>query len=540
MKACRVRSIRRFRIQGGVLWLVLLAGCVSLFGGEPALKTVRLLTVGNSFAGNATRYLQEICQSQGVELILGKANLGGSSLARHAGHLKASLSDPEDVAGRPYRGSGGEAVPDVSLIELLKSEPWDFVSLQQFSAHSYLPETFEPHAGDLIREIRRYSPRAEILVFQTWAYRSDHPFFVDEELSQDRMYERLTEAYDELAERYDLRVIPVGDAFQMARGMPRFHQVIPDREFNYTDPLPGSLPDQKGSLVVGWHWNTHRETGVQTLRLDAKHGNVAGCYLGACTFFERIISQNSRELKWAPESLAQREAEDLRHAAHKAVATRAAEEGFVPIFNGEDFSGWDYDPRYWRVEQGVMIGEVRPDLILKRNSFMIWRGGTPANFELKVEYRVSRRGNSGLSYRNIQLDDAPYSLAGYQADIDGRDHDPRSPRRRYVGQAWEERGRRFLAKRGEIVEIDPSGQSVVVGSLGDIDELESYVKDNDWNEYHVIVRDNILVHMVNGRVMSMVVDNDTINRRMEGLIGVQVHTGPPQKIEYRNFRLKEL
>ena len=227
-------------------------------------------------------------------------------------------------------------------------------------------------------------------------------------------------------------------------------------------------------------------------------------------------------------------------AAHKAVATRAADEGFVPIFNGENFDGWDYDPRYWRVEDGVMVGEVTPELILKRNSFMIWRGGTPADFELKVEYRVSREGNSGLSYRNIQLKDAPYSLAGYQADIDGRDHDPRLPRQRYVGQAWEERGRRFLARRGQIVQMDKTGQSVIVGSLGDIDELESYVKDGDWNEYHIIIRGNVLMHMINGQMMSMVIDNDPANRRMEGLIGVQVHTGPPQKIEYRNFRLKEL
>ncbi|MEM9159715.1 MAG: DUF1080 domain-containing protein, partial [Verrucomicrobiota bacterium] len=169
-----------------------------------------------------------------------------------------------------------------------------------------------------------------------------------------------------------------------------------------------------------------------------------------------------------------------------------------------------------------------------------WKGDPPSDFELKVEYRVSRYGNSGISYRNARLKDHPYSLSGYQADIDGRDHDPRLPRQRYAGQAWEERGRRFLARRGQIVQIDETGQSIILGSLGDIDELESHINEEDWNEYYIIVRDNILTHIINGQVMSIVIDDDPVNRRLEGLIGVQVHTGPPQKIEFRNFRLKGL
>ena len=520
--------------------VLLLVGGDALFGEEPEASKVRLLTIGNSFANNATRYLSEICESKGVELVLGKANLGGSSLKRHAEHLASYLADPASPEGRPYRNPGVGQNEKASLVELLQSEAWDYVTLQQFSAHSFRPETFEPYAGKLMSAIRTFAPQAEVLVFQTWAYRTDHPFFEAQDFDQDRMYEALTRAYDGLAERHDLKVIPVGGAFQIARAMPRFHQVIPDPSFDYKDPHVGTLPRKDGSLIVGWYWRRGSEGNAPEFRLDAKHANDLGCYLGACAFYERITGSNPRELDWSPPGMQVRVAEDLRHAAHKAVATRVADEGFVSIFNGENFEGWDYDPRYWRVEDGVMVGEVTPDLILKRNSFMIWRGGTPADFELKVEYRVSRRGNSGLSYRNIQLTDAPYSLAGYQADIDGRDHDPRIPRRRYVGQAWEERGRRFLAKRGEMVEMDESGQSVVLGSLGDIDELESFVKDDDWNEYHIIIRGNTLIHKVNGRVMSVVLDNDPVNRRMEGLIGVQVHTGPPQKIEYRNFRLKEL
>ncbi|MCB1122437.1 MAG: DUF1080 domain-containing protein [Verrucomicrobiae bacterium] len=216
------------------------------------------------------------------------------------------------------------------------------------------------------------------------------------------------------------------------------------------------------------------------------------------------------------------------------------EAGFVPMFDGKTLNGWDGDPTYWRMENGVLVGEVTPETTLQRNSFIIWRGGRPADFELKVEYRVTGRGNSGLSYRNIQLDDAPWSLSGYQADIDGAKHDLRVPRRRYTGNLWEERGRRFLAWRGQIVHIDETGEPVVIGSLGDRDELEKVIRENDWNEYHVIARGNILTHILNGQVMTIVIDDDKENRRMEGLIGVQVHIGPSHKIEYRNFRIKEL
>ncbi len=208
------------------------------------------------------------------------------------------------------------------------------------------------------------------------------------------------------------------------------------------------------------------------------------------------------------------------------------EAGFVPIFDGKTLKNWDGDPTYWRVENGCLVGEITPQTIIKRNTFVIWRGGAPKDFELKVEYRVSDRGNSGINYRSIQLTDAKWSLAGYQADIDGPS--------KYSGQNYEERGRTFLAYRGQIVRLVSGQKPIVIGSLGDSDALKAFVKPNDWNEYHLIVRGNQLTHILNGHVMSIVIDDDSEKRAMEGLIGVQVHVGPPMKIEYRNFRLKQL
>ncbi len=219
-------------------------------------------------------------------------------------------------------------------------------------------------------------------------------------------------------------------------------------------------------------------------------------------------------------------------------APAPSEEGFVSIFDGKTLSGWDGDPKYWRVESGTIVGEITPETIVKRNTFLIWRGGQPADFELKVEYRISAQGNSGINYRSVELTDATFSLAGYQADIDGQTRN--KPPLRHTGQNYEERGRTFLARRGEYVRVNENAKPTVVASLGDTKALEGFIKSDDWNEVHIIARGRFLTHIFNGHVMSIVVDDDATHRRADGLIGVQVHVGPPMKVEFRNVRLKTL
>lgn len=219
-------------------------------------------------------------------------------------------------------------------------------------------------------------------------------------------------------------------------------------------------------------------------------------------------------------------------------APAASDAGFVPIFDGRTLNGWDGDPKYWRVEDGCLVGEITPETIIKRNTFIIWRGGAPKDFELKVEYRISAQGNSGVNYRSVELTDAKWSLAGYQADIDGPARN--KPPLRHTAQNYEERGRTFLARRGEMVEVDASAKPTVIASLGDTEALKAFIKDDGWNEFHLIVRGNVLTHILNGHVMSIVIDDDAKNRKFDGLIGVQVHVGPPMKVEFRSFRLKTL
>lgn len=216
-------------------------------------------------------------------------------------------------------------------------------------------------------------------------------------------------------------------------------------------------------------------------------------------------------------------------------------DGFVPLFDGKALSGWEGDAAYWRVEKGILIGETNASTPpLENNTFLIWKGQKPGDFELITEFRISSGGNSGINYRSERVEGVPFALKGYQADIDGMNQ--------YTGQNYEERGRTTLAYRGQKVTIPAStdGKSEgnawsamqVVDSLGSPGDLKEAISVEDWNECRLVVRGNRLQHYINGILMSDVTDDDPSNRKMKGYIGFQIHVGPAMKVEYRNARIK--
>lgn len=205
------------------------------------------------------------------------------------------------------------------------------------------------------------------------------------------------------------------------------------------------------------------------------------------------------------------------------------ETGFTPIFDGKSMEGWDGDPKFWRFENGSLIGETTKENQPAQNTFLIWRKGRPANFELKLEYKLTGF-NSGIQYRSIELPDIKWAMKGYQADIDGE--------QMFTGQIYEERGRGFLALRGQSNYVATGQKPGVVGSLGDGAELKGLIHGDGWNNMHIVARSNVLMQYINGRLMSALIDDDEVNRKMEGLIGIQVHKGPSMKMEARNLRLK--
>jgi Domain of Unknown Function (DUF1080) len=203
------------------------------------------------------------------------------------------------------------------------------------------------------------------------------------------------------------------------------------------------------------------------------------------------------------------------------------EAGFKHIFDGKTLDHWEGDPKYWRVENGCLVGEVTPETLLKANTFIIWRGGAPKDFDLKADYRITSQGNSGINYRSVVIPNTSFAMRGYQADIDGQNA--------YTGQNYEEKGRLFLATRGQMTHVTGTRRPIVLSTFADPKEFIT----PDWNSYHLIIRGNVLTHILNGHLMCVVIDDDPEGRKMEGLIGVQVHVGPPMKVEYKNFRLKE-
>ncbi len=207
--------------------------------------------------------------------------------------------------------------------------------------------------------------------------------------------------------------------------------------------------------------------------------------------------------------------------------------GFTKIFDGQTLDNWDGDPEYWKVEGGMLVGEVTPENLLEQNSWIVWRGSLVEDFELVLEYRVSAQGNSGVGYRLAEVEGQPFAVRGPQADIHGLNM--------FTGICYEENGRRLLAARGQSTWIDdPGTRPRLIAQFGGPEELQGVVRKEDWNRYRLVVVGHDARHFINGVLMSEVHDHDETNRMKKGLLGVQVHVGPPMKIEFRDIYLKHL
>ncbi|CAD73516.1 MAG TPA: DUF4886 domain-containing protein [Rhodopirellula baltica] len=280
-------------------------------------KHVRILTIGNSFTHNATRYLDEIVEAAGHKLTHKMLSIGGSPLELHA---KKALAFEKDPMAPFAKYGNGE-----TLQEALQSEPWDFVTIQQVSIKSHNLETYHPYAQQLAQIIRRDAPQARLLVHQTWSYRSDDPRFrrvkliAGEPATQREMYEGLSEAYRTITAELSANRIPVGDAFWAADNHAQF-SYREAADFDAASVEFPELPDQTHSLHVGYRW---REIdGKQQLKMDGHHANVAGEYLGACVWFECLYGETPIGNSFVPDQL------DAEYAAHlQTIAHRAAQQG---------------------------------------------------------------------------------------------------------------------------------------------------------------------------------------------------------------------
>ncbi len=281
------------------------------------MKTIRLLTIGNSFADNALCYLEAIAASTGrVRLEIGRANLGGCSLEKHWNLAVYTTRHPEYKTYRLKTATDGTPC-GATLQEALAAAPWDFVTLQQVSHKSWCRETYVPHLGLLHGLVRERAPQAAVLLHQTWAYRSDSPFLPQNSLTQELMFERIRAAYAGYAAELGCGVLPSGEAVRQVRRAPGRTFVWPEADFDYQHAEAPALPRQEHSLAVGWQWaiNTSAE-GIPELRVDCNHLNGAGCYLIGCVWFECLTGEDARSVTFVPDGIDAGTAAFYRETAH--------------------------------------------------------------------------------------------------------------------------------------------------------------------------------------------------------------------------------
>lgn len=225
----------------------------------------------------------------------------------------------------------------------------------------------------------------------------------------------------------------------------------------------------------------------------------------------------------------------------ESASAATAEPMSESIFNGEDLSGWDGDDRFWRVEDGAIVGETTADTPTETNTFLIWEGGEPDDFQLTFEYRFvlvgdEDYGNSGVQIRSERFEDPEYPdlehrVRGYQADMAISDWIP--------GIHYEEQKRGIVARRGQRVLLDADGESHAE-RFAEEDALGEYINvHSEWNDYHVYAHGDTIRARINGELMHELID-ESPEAEHEGIIAFQIHQGPPMRVEIRDVMLNPI
>ncbi|MCZ7586701.1 MAG: DUF4886 domain-containing protein [Deltaproteobacteria bacterium] len=287
-------------------------------------REIKVLGIGNSFTVNAFAFLGPMgAQSEKCRVTLGRAIIGGCSMEKHMRLAKLHDADGEDPEGKPYTltvrdGEGKETRVKAGLREVLASDKWDVVTIQQVSAQSPNVESYRPYAKELYDYVRKYAPQAEVVLHQTWAYRVDGDFdkvFPDKPgYGQKEMYRDLDEAYRTIAKELGVRLIPVGVAFQVAREVRPY---VPDETVDRSSLMPPALPKQENSLCVGYSWSG---TEPRQLRCDSHHAGVRGEYLAACVWFAFLTGLNPYAEGIRVERISDEDAAFLSGIAHEVMA----------------------------------------------------------------------------------------------------------------------------------------------------------------------------------------------------------------------------
>lgn len=205
------------------------------------------------------------------------------------------------------------------------------------------------------------------------------------------------------------------------------------------------------------------------------------------------------------------------------------EEGFTLMFNGKDLSAWDGANKFWKVKEGAIIGETKRNN--KRTVFLYWKGGEPADFEMRCRFRISgKEANSGIQIRSQKF--PKWDALGYQADFDVSGYS--------VGNLYlfGRKPSATFALRGDSVRIDSLGNKSVDNFANAAKLLDAYKRD-DWNDYWIIAEGPQVSVWLNGVLMCRVEDYEQKYFSPKGIIALQLHSGEPMRVEFKDLRIRQ-
>lgn len=216
------------------------------------------------------------------------------------------------------------------------------------------------------------------------------------------------------------------------------------------------------------------------------------------------------------------------------------------LFDGKSLAGWDGDPRLWTVRDGVIHGETTAEDPAKGNTFLIWKEGKVADFELRLSFRCNATNNSGIQYRSKHITEGKvgnnWVVRGYQHELRNEVKFPNTS-----GFIYDEGG-----KRGRICLVgeqaswvagkkEGSGEKKVERhDLIDQAEFEKLFKLDDWNDVIIRAEGKRIRHYLNGRLILDFTDHDPQLALTEGVVALQLHAGKPMWAEFKNIRLRAL
>jgi HEAT repeat protein len=227
--------------------------------------------------------------------------------------------------------------------------------------------------------------------------------------------------------------------------------------------------------------------------------------------------------KNASVAIAAREA--LRGLSYQTPAAETAA-GFKSLFNGKDLTEWRGGDGWWTVSNGILTAESTAEKPCKKNSHLIWNGGEKGDFELRAEFRLSRSANSGIQFRAEDKN----ADTSYQADMNGTGE--------YIGFLYHP-GFHLVGKRGASVVLRGKGK-IKETPFANAKVLPQHIyKLGTWSEYKIVAKGKHITLYVNG-IKTNEFQDERPNAPAKGVITLQMHAGPPMKIEYRNLRIRDL